>query len=926
MIFGLAAVVMAVGTYLWVVPGIAETMVRAKMTSVSERTGHPIRFERLELLGGSKVVLHNVKVGHRPELNQKRPFLSTPRLGVEVDILAAALGDTRLDKVTLTRPTFHIVRTEDGASDLDPLIVMVDEKLDGESDKDSKKLTSRKLPDVEIRDGIITIEDHFTPDPDGDSSRDDGRIMALFRSQPIPVRKVGDLEMTATFADGRTGPGTSLSLEGRIVEEASQTGPLGLPETFSFRAKRLEPSDEDEQETPAPWLLQGTMEPPLVLDSLPEFAPHLRVSVAGFEIETPGRLALRDLILGETESPRDPFFRAEVLSIEAKALRPSLKKSEIRKLTLSGSQIDIHPTAEGSTNLEAALRPVLDKLHPEAKPRSTPDDGEDAPTGGEETSLPDVESLLRYVALAPESLRVERTTVTLHPRSARDAPMKISEIDASLGHDLLVGRLNTKVSFMVQNGRFELEGHVGYKNREIDINVAMDNVDVGTLRTRLARVLPALKRGEFLKKGKVTGKVALVHASGSPQWTFNTNLKARNFTLEHPKLATTPVEDLSFDIFGNLSYHTETGDLHLTQAGFTLGGATVRASVDVLGIGEGHSKAPVDLKTAKINLAMKPASAQDIFDAVPFALRDRLEGTTFEGKVGFTFSADIDARKIGEMKTESEVTLKSFDITKFNEETDVRKLLDGFTHTVIQPETDYEFTVFTSRESHRWTSLENVSPYLAKAITTNEDGSFYKHKGFSWYQVKKTIEKNLKERRFVRGASTVSMQLIKNVFLSSEKTISRKLQEVFLTYAMEEVVEVPKDRILEIYLNIIEWGPHTYGIRGAARHYFGKRPKELSLAESVFLISIIPGPRKYHKYYKSGGISDAWWDRMKRLLGSMLDRNKITQEEYDDAIKARPPFFYGDGFKPLGPVPKIPILEDDEITPTGSFRDKLFKK
>ena len=279
----------------------------------------------------------------------------------------------------------------------------------------------------------------------------------------------------------------------------------------------------------------------------------------------------------------------------------------------------------------------------------------------------------------------------------------------------------------------------------------------------------------------------------------------------------------------------------------------------------------------------------------------------FQGKVGFTFSADVEARKIGNMKTKSKVTLQKFDIVSWPDAANVPKLLGPFEHSVVQPETDYVFTTTASKEHFSWVSLPNVSPYVVKAIRTNEDGSFYSHKGFSWRQMKAALQKNIEERRYVRGASTVSMQLVKNIFFSHEKTIARKLQEALLTFAMEQVVEVPKDRIMEIYLNIIEWGPNVYGIQAAARHYFGVHPRDLSLEQSTFLVTVIPGPRKYHHYYRHG-ISDKWWDRMQRIMRVMVEREHITQEEYNDATLERPPMNHGRQLKPISrALPRIPI-------------------
>ncbi|MGM0557621.1 MAG: transglycosylase domain-containing protein, partial [Myxococcota bacterium] len=120
---------------------------------------------------------------------------------------------------------------------------------------------------------------------------------------------------------------------------------------------------------------------------------------------------------------------------------------------------------------------------------------------------------------------------------------------------------------------------------------------------------------------------------------------------------------------------------------------------------------------------------------------------------------------------------------------------------------------------YRYVPLHHISPWLTRAVMTTEDNSFFDHGGFNWYALKESVEDNLDAGGFVRGASTVSMQLVKNLFLNRDKVIARKLREAFLVWIMEDVVDIPKSRILELYFNIIEFGPGIFGINDAAVHY-----------------------------------------------------------------------------------------------------------
>ena len=125
-------------------------------------------------------------------------------------------------------------------------------------------------------------------------------------------------------------------------------------------------------------------------------------------------------------------------------------------------------------------------------------------------------------------------------------------------------------------------------------------------------------------------------------------------------------------------------------------------------------------------------------------------------------------------------------------------------------------------ENPDFTPYAEISPHVVKAFLTTEDAGFFRHRGFIPSQFRKALARNLKRGGFRLGASTISMQMVKNVLLSHEKTLSRKLQELFLVWYLEQ--ELSKERIMEIYLNAIEFGPGIYGIGAAARHYFGKQP------------------------------------------------------------------------------------------------------
>lgn len=142
-----------------------------------------------------------------------------------------------------------------------------------------------------------------------------------------------------------------------------------------------------------------------------------------------------------------------------------------------------------------------------------------------------------------------------------------------------------------------------------------------------------------------------------------------------------------------------------------------------------------------------------------------------------------------------------------------------------------------------WVPISRIAPALRKLVVYAEDGTFYQHEGIDLQEMKKSIEKNVKKGRFARGGSTITMQLARNLYLWPEKTLSRKFLEILIAYRMDQVLS--KQRILEIYLNVIEWGRGIYGAEAASQHYFGKPAASLTDEEAAFLTAIIPNPVKW---------------------------------------------------------------------------------
>ena len=160
-------------------------------------------------------------------------------------------------------------------------------------------------------------------------------------------------------------------------------------------------------------------------------------------------------------------------------------------------------------------------------------------------------------------------------------------------------------------------------------------------------------------------------------------------------------------------------------------------------------------------------------------------------------------------------------------------------------------TAFMDRErggavSWDWVPYDRISQNLKRAVVEAEDGEFFEHQGVDVDAARRAALHNWRKRKFSRGASTITMQLARNLYLSPAKSPWRKVREVLIALKLER--ELSKDRILEIYLNVAEWGRGIYGAEAAARHYFRKNAKDLGARESAFLAAILPRPRFYDKH------------------------------------------------------------------------------
>lgn len=265
-------------------------------------------------------------------------------------------------------------------------------------------------------------------------------------------------------------------------------------------------------------------------------------------------------------------------------------------------------------------------------------------------------------------------------------------------------------------------------------------------------------------------------------------------------------------------------------------------------------------------------------ESIPRGLMPHLQPLELGGRIGFRGSIDLDIANLKQTKLTWIPYLRGLKVISMNEAINFDQLSETLETRFEMPDGEV-FTRVTGPKSERWVRLEDMPELLPIAVTSQEDGGFYKHRGISLFHLRGSLIRNLKEGRFVRGGSTLTMQLIKNLYLHRDKTLSRKLEEVCLAWLIER--KRSKDELITLYLNIVEFGEDIFGIKEASQTYFEKEPIDLTPEEISALTRLLPGPRLYEPYFRRKRFSRAYANRVNRLLKLLQKRGHLDEEEWE---------------------------------------------
>lgn len=279
--------------------------------------------------------------------------------------------------------------------------------------------------------------------------------------------------------------------------------------------------------------------------------------------------------------------------------------------------------------------------------------------------------------------------------------------------------------------------------------------------------------------------------------------------------------------------------------------------------------------TLKINEEHR--DAQQLLASVPDGLLQVLPDLQLCGRMDFSLLFDCDFNEVDSLDFDFSIGSRDHSIsgdmgliTRFNAPFDYAFFINS----------DTIRSVTIGPANPHFCPFDRIPPYLTKSILATEDAGFFRHRGFIKSSIREALIADIKAGKLRRGGSTMTMQLVKNLFLNRNKVFSRKFEEMVLVWLIEDYQLISKERMFEIYVNIAEWGPDICGIGEASEFYFGKKPQELTLGECLYLASLIRAPKHYRSTLDNyGNVIDSKREELIFVARRMVEREFITEEE-----------------------------------------------
>jgi len=407
----------------------------------------------------------------------------------------------------------------------------------------------------------------------------------------------------------------------------------------------------------------------------------------------------------------------------------------------------------------------------------------------------------------------------------------------------------------------ELRGTVPLEDGEIGLKIQGGPVSLASLGVREGELGLVGVAGALLE---ARADVSL--SSGGELLSFDARGQVASLGIHDGRLAEEAIAGLDVGWRARGDLRTDGSVVRMQEGELRLG--------EIRFLFEGQLDRGTDFTRARGSWEMPSTVCQAMLGSLPRALIPRVADMQLGGTFALTGRVAFDTRDLEALELDWKVR-EACRITGVPEAQSVARFRGPFRRFAYDGQGN-RIEALSGPGTRYWTSFEELSPYLEASVLTTEDGRFHRHSGFDKEAIKSAIKDNLRAGRFVRGASTISMQLAKNLYLDRNKTLSRKLEEVLLTAYLEQALS--KAEILELYFNIVELGPSIYGVGQAAEHYFDTTPAELSLGQALYLISTLPNPKKQY-FDADGRVSERWTKYLHRLMRIMVARQRITERE-----------------------------------------------
>ncbi len=361
----------------------------------------------------------------------------------------------------------------------------------------------------------------------------------------------------------------------------------------------------------------------------------------------------------------------------------------------------------------------------------------------------------------------------------------------------------------------------------------------------------------------------VLHVDGQArEWLVTGDIEARGVRLFHKSLAADPVQievaNAEFSLKRNGNELTlERANVQSKELEFDAVGTVVYGSEQV--------------NKGQLSVTLPKTKCQDVIDSLPTGLAPAMRGFKLDGELDGSLSLSFSRDDIENAKLRGGVSIDNCQIVSAPAHASKETLFSGFEYKPYKSER----TIKMSKDEESYTSFRRISSNFRNAVQTTEDPNFLKHNGFP-RNLDHALMENIKRGKFAYGGSTITMQLARMLFLGREKTIARKVQELYFTWYLERTLN--KREIMELYANTIEVGPEMFGLHEASKHYFGRSPSNLSLNQAIFIATLLPNPVRRHKQFCDRKISKWTEGKIERVIDRMYDSEMIDDLQHEEAI------------------------------------------